>query len=260
MLLLNVLATAVFLGLGLVNTILAGLIGSVIGFIPPRGDWTLRGARIWARLVLLGGFIRLRVQGAERVPRDRPVVFMSNHESWLDIPALLAAIPVQVRFLAKKSLFSWPVFGWAIASMGFIPVDRENRRTAIKSFEEAAARIRTGRSVLIFPEETRTVDGNLLPFQRGGFLIALKAGIAIVPVGLQGPRLCMPKHSYLVRPGTITVRFGCAIPTAGHGVADKGELMAEVRRAMEELRGNTAAAVEVVSGGGGAAAGGAHDG
>jgi 1-acyl-sn-glycerol-3-phosphate acyltransferase len=257
---LNVLATAVFLGLGLVNTFLAGLIGSIIGFIPPRGDWTLRGARIWARLVLLGGFIRLRVEGAERVPRDTPVVFMSNHESWLDIPALLAAIPVQVRFLAKKSLFSWPFFGWAIAAMGFIPVDRENRRTAIKSFEEAAARIRTGRSVLIFPEETRTIDGNLLPFQRGGFLIALKAGIAIVPVGLQGPRQCLPKHSYLVRPGTITVRFGSAIPTAGHGVTEKGELMAEVRRVVEELRGNTAEVIEVDSGGSEAAAGGAHDG
>jgi 1-acyl-sn-glycerol-3-phosphate acyltransferase len=259
-LLLNILATTVFLVSGLVNTIISGLIGTIIGFIPPRGDWTLRAARIWARLVLVGGFVRLRMQGAERVPRDTPVVFMSNHESWLDIPALLATIPVQVRFLAKKSLFSWPFFGWAIAAMGFIPVDRENRRTAIRSFEEAARRIRTGRSVLIFPEETRTTDGNLLPFQRGGFLIALKAGIPIMPVGLQGPRRCLPKHSYLVRPGTITVRFGTAIPTAGRGVTDKGELMAEVRRAMEELRGNTAAAVEVSSGGSETAAGGVHDG
>jgi 1-acyl-sn-glycerol-3-phosphate acyltransferase len=165
-----------------------------------------------------------------------------------------------VRFLAKKSLFSWPVFGWAIASMGFIPVDRENRRTAIKSFEEAAARIRAGRSVLIFPEETRTINGNLLPFQRGGFLIALKAGIPIVPVGLHGPRRCLPKHSYFVRPGTITVRFGDAIPTAGYSVTDKSGLMEEVRRAVEGLRGNTAAAAAVTGGGSGTAAGVAHDG
>jgi 1-acyl-sn-glycerol-3-phosphate acyltransferase len=184
---------------------------------------------------------------------------MSNHESWLDIPALLATIPVQVRFLAKKSLFSWPFFGWAIASMGFIPVDRENRRTAIRSFEDAAARIRAGRSVLIFPEETRSVDGNLLPFQRGGFLIALKAGIPIVPVGLDGPRRCLPKHSYLLRPGVITVRFGDPIPTVGHGVTDKGQLMDEVRRAVEELRGNTAASVAVSTGGREASAGGARD-
>jgi 1-acyl-sn-glycerol-3-phosphate acyltransferase len=258
-LLVHILATAVFLTVGLVDTIVSGLIGTIIGFIPPRGDWTLRAARIWARLVLLGGFVRLHAQGRERVPRDTPVVFMSNHESWLDIPALLAAIPVQVRFLAKKSLFSWPFFGWALTSMGFIPVDRENRRTAIRSFEEAAARIRAGRSVLIFPEETRTTSENLLPFQRGGFLIALKAGIPIVPVGLRGPRRCLPKHSYLLRPGTITVRFGDPIPTVGHGVTDKGELMAEVRTAVEGLRGNTPAATAVTRDGRGTAPEGARD-
>jgi 1-acyl-sn-glycerol-3-phosphate acyltransferase len=245
----RVLATVVFVAMGLVNTVVSGFLGTIVGFIPPRGDWTLRGARLWARGVLLGGFVRLRSRGRELVPRDTPVVFMSNHESWLDIPALLAAIPVQVRFLAKKSLFSWPFFGWAIASMGFIPVDRENRRTAVKSFEDAAARIRAGRSVLIFPEETRTIDGRLLPFQRGGFLIALKAGIPIVPVGLDGPRRCLPKFNYLVRPGTITVRFGRAIATAGRGVTDKGELMEQVRLAIEDLRGNTAAAPRVGSGG-----------
>jgi 1-acyl-sn-glycerol-3-phosphate acyltransferase len=245
---LRIVATVVFLSLGLVNTVVSGLLGTIVGFIPPRGDWTLRGARLWARGVLLGGFVRLRSRGRELVPRDTPVVFMSNHESWLDIPALLATIPVQVRFLAKKSLFSWPFFGWAIASMGFIPVDRKNRRDAVKSFEDAAARIRAGRSVLIFPEETRSTDGKLLPFQRGGFLIALKAGIPIVPVGLEGPRRCLPKYNYLVRPGTITVRFGRPVPTAGRGVTGKGPLIDEVRRAIEELRGNTAPSPQVSDG------------
>ncbi len=251
MIVVRAFAMVVFVALGLVNTILSGLIGSIVGFIPPRGDWTLRGARLWARGVLLGGFVRLRSEGRERVPRAEPVVFMANHESWLDIPALLAAIPVQVRFLAKKSLFKWPFFGWAISSMGFIPVDRKNRREAVRSFEDAAARIRAGRSVLIFPEETRSTDGNLLPFQRGGFLIALKAGIPIVPVGLEGPARCLPKHNYLIRPGTITVRFGDPIPTAGRGVTDKGELMDAVRVEMERLRGNTRAARTVARGGGG---------
>ncbi len=241
---------AVFVVLGILNTIVAGLVGTAVGFIPPRGDWTLRGARIWARGILLGGFVRLRSVGRERVPRDGPVVFMANHESWLDIPALLAAIPVQVRFLAKKSLFSWPAFGWALSSMGFIPVDRKNRREAVKSFEAAAARIRAGRSVLIFPEETRSTDGALLPFQRGGFLIAIKAGIPIVPVGLEGPARCLPKHNYLIRPGTITVRFGDPVPTAGHGVTEKGELVEAVRVEIERLRGNTAGAPAVARGGG----------
>jgi len=226
----------------IVDTVILGSYGAIVGFIPPRGDWTLKGSRLWARIILAAAGVRLRVEGREAVPRDRAVVFMANHESWLDIPVLLAAIPVQVRFLAKKSLFSIPFFGWAISSMGFIPVDRKNRREAIKSFEQAAQRIRAGRSVLVFPEETRTPDGNLLPFQRGGFLIAIKAGLPIVPVGLDGPRRCLPKHSYLLRPGTITVRFGEPIPTAGVGVTAKDALMAQVRGAMERLRGNTGGA------------------
>ena len=259
MLIVRFLAMVVFVVCGVINTIVAGFVGTIVGFIPPRGDWTLRGARIWARGVLLGGFVRLTSEGKERVPRDEPVVFMANHESWLDIPALLAEIPVQVRFLAKKSLFSWPLFGWAIASMGFIPVDRKNRREAVKSFDEAAARIRTGRSILIFPEETRSTDGNLLPFQRGGFLIAIKAGIPIVPVGLEGPARCLPKYNYLIRPGTITVRFGDPIPTSGRGVTDKGELIEVVRDAVERLRGNTRGG-DPVAYGGGVAAGSVADG
>jgi len=219
------------------DTIVIGGLGALLGFIPPRGDWTRRMARVWAQLILWAALIRVKVEGAARVPTDGPVVFMANHESWLDIPVLLVAIPGQVRFLAKSALFSIPFLGWAMRSMGFIPVDRENRRTAIKSFEAAAARIRAGRSVLVFPEETRTPDGRLLEFQRGGFLIALKAGLPIVPVGLDGARRCMPKHNYVVRPGKITVRFGDPIPTAGHAVSEKSALMEAARNAIAVLRG-----------------------
>jgi 1-acyl-sn-glycerol-3-phosphate acyltransferase len=242
---LRALAMLSFAVLGVVNTVVFGTYGALLGFVPPRGDWTAGGARWWARSVLLGGFVRLKHEGRERVPRGEPVVFMANHESWLDIPALLAAIPVQVRFLAKKSLFKVPFLGWAISAMGFIPVDRENRRFAVRSFEEAAARIRRGRSVLLFPEETRSTDGNLLPLQRGGFLIAIKAGIPIVPVGIEGAGRCLGKHNYLIRPGTIRVRFGDPIPTEGHGVTEKSVLMARVRAEIERLRGNSGAAAAV---------------
>lgn len=232
---LRVVVTAFAALVTAVDTVILGSYGTLVGGIPPRGDWTRKGARLWARIILWSAFVRLQVEGAERVGAG-PVVFMSNHESWLDIPALLVAIPGQVRFLAKKTLFGIPFLGWAMRAMGFIPVDRQNRRTAIKSFDEAAARIRAGRSVLVFPEETRTPDGSLLPFQRGGFLIALKAGLPIVPVGIQGARGVMPKKSYVIRPGTIVVRFGEPIPTAGLGVTSKSELMERVRAAIEGLR------------------------
>ncbi len=240
MLVLRFLITAFAALITTVDTVILGSYGTLVGLVPPRGDWTRKGARLWARIILWSALVRLRVEGASRVGAG-PVVFMANHESWLDIPALLVAIPGQVRFLAKRSLFGIPFLGWAMRAMGFIPVDRENRRTAIKSFDEAAARIRAGRSVLVFPEETRTPDGSLLPFQRGGFLIALKAGLPIVPVGIEGARRVLAKGSYLVRPGRIVVRFGEPLPTAGLGVTSKGELMERVRAAILELRGGPAA-------------------
>ena len=237
MILLRVLHTLFALLVATVDTVIAGSIGAVVGRVPPQGDWTRTCARVWARVALWAAMVRLEVEGVERVPADTPVVFMANHESWLDIPMLLVAIPGQVRFLAKKSLFSVPFLGWAISAMGFIPVDRKNRRTAVKSFEEAAARIKAGRSVLVFPEETRTRDGQLLPFQRGGFLIAMKADLPIVPVGLDGPRRLLPKYSYLLRSGRVRVRFGEPVPTVGRSVTAKAELIDEVRAAVDRLRG-----------------------
>lgn len=242
MLLLRLLATAIAFVVATVDTVVMGSLGTIAGVFDRSGDLTRNLARFWARVALLGAFVRVRVEGAAQVQRDAVVVYMSNHESWLDIPALMVAVPGQVRFLAKKSLFSVPFLGWAMRAMGFIPVDREHRATAVRSFEEAAERIRSGRSVLLFPEETRTVDGSLLPFQRGGFLIALKAGLPIAPVGLEGARRCMPKHSYLLRPGTIVVRFGALVPTAGLGVTAKNELMERARRDIDRLRGGIAAA------------------
>jgi 1-acyl-sn-glycerol-3-phosphate acyltransferase len=239
---LRAVLTVFAFALAIVDTIVMGTYGTLVGPIPPEGDWTRQGARLWGRVILWVAGVRLRVEGAASVPGDRPVVFMSNHESWLDIPVLLVAIPGQVRFLAKKSLFSVPFLGWAMRAMGFIPVDRRNRREAIRSFEQAAERIRAGRSVLVFPEETRTRTGELLPFQRGGFLIALKAGLPILPVGLDGPRRCLPKFSYLLRPGRVIVRFGQAIPTEGLGVTSKGELMERTRAAVEMLRASAAPA------------------
>jgi 1-acyl-sn-glycerol-3-phosphate acyltransferase len=240
--LVRFVATLFFLVVVFVLTVIAGTLVAVVGFIPPRGDWALPLAWLWARLVLASALVRLRREGADRIPGERPVVFMANHESWLDLPALGASIPVQVRFVAKRWLFSVPFFGWAISSMGFIPVDRPHRRTATRSFEKAATRIRAGRSLLIHPEGTRTSTDSLLPFQRGGFLIALKSGVPIVPVGIEGARGCLPRHGYLLRPGTITVRFGDPILTAGRGVTARGELMDSVRTAIERLRRDHVAA------------------
>ncbi|NOZ93164.1 MAG: 1-acyl-sn-glycerol-3-phosphate acyltransferase [Acidobacteria bacterium] len=206
----------------------------------PTGRTTLYLARWWGRLILLAAAVRLRVEGLQNLDPSRFYVIMANHESILDIPALLAALPSRIgtRFLAKESLFSVPLLGWALKALGFIPVDRANRSTAVGMFLQAIDQARGGNSLLIFPEETRTDDGRLLPFRRGGFLLAMRSHFPILPVGLEGPRLAMPSHDWKVRPlSVITVRIGEAIPTEGRSMKDRQALMDETRCIIDRLRG-----------------------
>jgi 1-acyl-sn-glycerol-3-phosphate acyltransferase len=160
---------------------------------------------------------------------------MANHQSLFDIPVLLATLPGQVRFLAKESLFRIPVFGWALHAGGFIPVDRRDRAQARQAFSAAGRRLAGGASILVFPESTRTDGSRLLPFQRGGFLIALKSGLAIAPVGLRGTVAIQRKGSWRIRPGPVEVHYGAAVDAAAFGVRRKEELIASVRRAVAAL-------------------------
>lgn len=191
-----------------------------------------RHARGWSRVGLWLAGVKVDVVGAERVPPDSPVIFMSNHQGNFDILALFMAIPQRFSWLAKEELFRIPVFGHSMARAGYIPLDRGDGRRALKSVDAAAAAIRGGRSVVIFPEGTRTFDGSLLPFKKGGFLLAGKAGVPIVPVTINGSMLVNPKNRLELYPGTITIRFGEPIPTAGGAGRERERLMEEVRQAI----------------------------
>src|SRR5512132_2738914 len=150
-----------------VATVLFGIPAIFAALLPPRGDWFLRFARGWARTLLALAGISVRVLHPERLDPGRSFVVVANHESFCDILVLLANLPMQVRFLAKRSVFRVPVLGWSIAAAGFIPVDREDRSRGTETVEAALRRLSGGRSVVIFPEETRTRTGDLLPFKRG---------------------------------------------------------------------------------------------
>lgn len=224
------------IGVGLVTAVL-GTVAAALGVVSQRG--AARVAHLWARVCLWMLRVPLAVEGREYIARDARYVIMANHESSLDIIALLTALPARLepRFLAKKSLFRIPFLGWAMRAAGFIPVDRTDRSTAAATLAEAVEQVGRGGSPLIFPEETWTTDGALLPFARGGFLLALKTGLDILPVGLEGPRLVLPPNAGIVRPGPVTVRIGTPIPTAGLGVSRRDELVERTRRAIDALRG-----------------------
>jgi 1-acyl-sn-glycerol-3-phosphate acyltransferase len=197
-------------------------------------------ARLWGRLGIMLGGVRVKVAGLENIPSSGPVIYMSNHQGNFDILALLAKIPRQFAWIAKEELFRIPVFGHSMARAGYIPLDRGDGRRALRSMEIAADMIRKGKSVVIFPEGTRSNDGELLPFKRGGFLLAEKAGVAIVPVSIDGSWRINPPKQLRLYPGPMTVRFGKPVPTSGEGAPGRGELPEVVRRAiaagMEEER------------------------
>src|ERR1700737_4522680 len=138
--------------------------------------------RLWAGAIIRAAGIDLRAEGTEVIDRKQRYILIANHSSYFDIPCIFTAIPQPIRFMAKVSLFKIPIFGWAIGRAGFIPIDRKDRRTAVKSFEKAVERIRKGNTVVVFPEEGRSRERAMRPFQRGGFLLALRSGLPILPV------------------------------------------------------------------------------
>lgn len=184
-----------------------------------------------ARFAMRLGGIRLDVSGREKMPEQQAIVFMANHESNIDPPAIFACLP-PVLVLAKKESFQIPILGRAMRLRGFIPVDRSDRDRAIEAVEQAAKALRAGHSFVVFPEGTRSPDGRLQPLKKGGFIMALKAGATIVPVSLSGGRRIMRKGDPAIHPGTIRITFHDPIRTEGRSIDDRDKLVEEVRQAL----------------------------
>jgi len=194
---------------------------------------------VGVRLALALAGIRYTVIGTAKVP-DRAVVFCSNHESNVDPPVLFEALHDRLHILYKAELSKLPLLGRAMQVGGFIPIERQNREQSVAAISRGAASIRAGNSFLIFPEGTRSRARELLPFKKGGFIMALEAQAPIVPVAISGGRAAMRKGSPIVRPVHVTVRIGGPVETAGLGVEDRDRLIAEVRRRIEALRAENA--------------------
>ncbi len=189
-------------------------------------------ARFWARsLVRLSG-VEVRAHGLENIEPGRTYIFTANHQSYFDIWALLAILPIEFRFVAKKSLFNWPFLGWHLRRSGNIPIDRGDTRRALKTMLAAAEKIKAGTSIVAFPEGTRSTNGAVAPFKKGVFFLALRAGVAVVPVSISGSRHCLPKGSLLVRPGRIDVIIGKPIELDGYAQQDSERLAGAARAAV----------------------------
>lgn len=161
-------------------------------------------------LFILG--VKLTVKGSEFLDKDAAYIFVTNHQSYVDIPVLMKAIPNNIRFVYKKQLSRIPIFGWGMYLSDYIPIDRENVRTALVSLKKAAEKVRNGLSVVIFPEGTRSTDGSLGDFKRGMFVLADEAKVPIVPVTIDGTNNIIPRGKFKLRSGHVTITFDKPIP------------------------------------------------
>lgn len=191
-------------------------------------DWI---ARTWSRITLFIAGVGVRIRGKENIVPGRPYIYVSNHASLFDIPALLAGIPDALHFVYKKELQKVLFFGWGLKAGSYIPIVREKGREALRSLEEAIRRIRTGTSVILFPEGTRSPDGRIQSFKRGAFSLAARTGVPIIPVTINGSERILPKKQLFIRPGVIELVIDAPIPTIGIDSREKEtELMEQVRR------------------------------
>lgn len=195
-----------------------------------------RAGRGWGRSLLAVNGLRVQVEGMEQLEPGRSYVFASNHTSFADIWVLFAHLPGSVRFVAKKELLSIPVFGQALRARGEIPINRTNLRDAFAAYDEAAERLQSGLSAIVFVEGTRSRDGKLHDFKKGPFVLAIRAGVPIVPVFIQGTFEALPPGGWYVRRRPITLKIGAPIPTAGCTFDDRDALVRQTRGAMEALR------------------------
>lgn len=224
-----------------VATIFFGLPAMFIALVPPRGRWLYHWSRWWGGTLLAAAGAPVKVLHPERLDSSRPCIVAPNHSSFFDIPVLFTTMPRAIAFLAKRNLFRLPFMGWSMAAAGFVPVDRGERGRTLATIDAALERLEHGRWLVVFPEETRTRTGDLLPFKAGVALIAVRSGRPILPVGISGTFQIQQRGGFVISRSRVAVAVGEPIEVAGKTAADRSEITARVREAVSALRDEAAA-------------------
>ncbi len=215
-----------------ISTSILGIPAIVLSLLRRESDATMRMGKIWSSIMLFAVGARVTYRGLDNSRAHLPCVYIANHQSNVDIWALIKALPPSARFVAKESIFRIPVLGWAMAAAGFVPIDRGNRSRAVRSLQAAAEKVRAGRPVVLFPEGTRSTIGSMLPFKKGPFHLALQAGVPVVPIAISGSGRILPRRSLRVTPGPVLVSFLPPIDVAEFQPDDHDGLRDKVRGAL----------------------------
>ncbi|HET7041445.1 MAG TPA: lysophospholipid acyltransferase family protein [Gemmatimonadales bacterium] len=217
------------------------IVAGLVGVSYRKGGVYDLAARKWGTWLAGLNGLRIRCDGLDRFPHDRPYVFISNHFSFADMWVLLAVLPDSVRFVAKKELFDVPIFGRALRAARHIRIDRKNLQAAFGAYEEAGEAIRDGISAIVFAEGTRSRNGKLQPFKKGPFVLAIASQVELVPVWIEGTFEALPSWQWWVKSGVATVRFGTPVPTKGMNYEAREGLMEQVRGQIVALAGDSPA-------------------
>ncbi len=217
----------------IVNTLVLAVLIILIAPFDNRGNWAHHIGKFWALLNVYLSGTRLSIKGREKIAKGRSYVIMSNHQSLFDVWALIGKVPLQLRWIIKSDIRKIPVFGYALDRMGHIYIEQKGRKDTFRSLEVAGRRIRDGASVAIFPEGTRSEDGCLLRFHRGGTILATMSGVPILPITVNGGRFVLPKGTLALMPGKIQIIVGDLIDPAMFDPYKRDELLTAVRLAIE---------------------------
>jgi 1-acyl-sn-glycerol-3-phosphate acyltransferase len=218
------------LSLIILLTMILATLTTLVGLVDPHGKLVYRINRFWTWAILFAGGVKLEITGLEQLDPSRQYIFMVNHQSNVDIPILVQSLPgYQLRWIAKKELLWVPFFGWAMWATKHIMVDRARPINAVKSLRRAKERIAAGISVVVFPEGTRSRDGQIQPFKKGGFLLAVETKTDVVPVTIIGSRKLLPSGAWRLGSGTVEVAIDKPIPIDGYRPGNLRLLVSQVR-------------------------------
>ena len=218
----------------ILNTLILALLIIAISPFDRKGNLVHYIGKFWSLLNLYLSGTRLKIKGKEKIEKGRTYIVMSNHQSLVDVWALIGKLPLQLRWTIKSEVKKMPVFGYALERMGHIYVGRKKRKDVALTLEVPVQKIRDGASVVIFPEGTRGRDGRLQKFHKGGAIIAIQSGAAILPITINGSRFVLPKDTLALMPGKIEVIVGDSIDPGMFDEDRKDDLMAVVKSAIEQ--------------------------
>ncbi len=216
-------------------TLILGIPAILFSFLYPGGNLSYLLARLWAWLIIRTLGLRVEVRGLENLENLRSFILMANHQSHLDVASIMATFPHQLRFLAKKELVNIPVFGWAMFLQGHVLIEREKREKAFRAINLAAEKVKKGKKLVVFPEGTRGDGKTLLPFKKGGFVLAIKSGVPVVPVSIYGTHKILPRRSLSLGEGKIVkILVHPPVDVSSFTMDNKEDLMNLIRTKIED--------------------------